>query len=150
MADFVFNNAKGRTRGLITDGAKDLIIVLLKTAEADATLKDYTTLSALLAAGGGASNVEANFTNYARKTITNANATVTVDNTNDRVDIDIPDQTWTAAGGGTNNTLVKMLVCTDGANDAARIPLTSHDFAVTTDGTDVVAQINAAGFYRAS
>jgi hypothetical protein len=149
VADFVFNTSKGRVRGLLIDGAKDLIVVILKTAEADATLKDYTTLSALLAAGGGANNVEANFTNYARKTVTNANAVQTVDNVNERVDIDIPDQAWAAAGGAANNTTVKVIVCTDGANDAARIPLTSHDFAVTTDGSDVTAQIAAAGFYRA-
>lgn len=150
MADFVFNNAKGRVRGLITDGAKDLIFVILKTAEADAALKDYTTLALLLAAGGGTANVEGNFTNYVRKTTVNANAIVTVDNTGEKVDIDCPDQTWVAAGGGTNNVLVKLLICTDGATDALRIPLCSYDFAVTTDGTDVTAQINAAGFYRAS
>lgn len=150
MADFVFNIAKGRTHGLLVDGARDLIIVLLKTAQADATLKDYDTLQALLAAGGGTANVEADFTNYSRKTVANAGVTVTVDDANDRVDIDIADQQWLSAGGAANNTLVKLLICVDGANDAARIPLTSHDFAATTDGSNLTAQIAAAGFYRAS
>jgi hypothetical protein len=146
MADFVFNNAKGRVRGLITDGVRDLIVVLLKVAQADATLKDHDDLAALLAAA----NTEANFTNYARKTTVNANAVVTVDDVNERVDIDIPDITWAAAGGGVNNTLVKLVICTDGASDALRIPLAAYDYALTTDGSDILAVINAAGFYRAS
>jgi len=30
------------------------------------------------------------------------------------------------------------------------VPCTLHDFAVTPDGSDITAQIAAAGFYRAS
>lgn len=150
MGNGVFNIAKGRAAYYATlPAASDaLIVVLLKTVpDADATLVDYDTLGAVLAA-----NTEADFTNYARKTITSV--TVTVDDTNDRVDVDIVDQTWSAAGGTLNNTLVKMLVCYDGNTgsgaDTDIIPLTHHDFAVTTDGSDVVAQIASSGFYRAS
>jgi hypothetical protein len=145
----MFNIGRGILREKLIDGS-DLIVVLLKTVEADDTLNNYDTLADLLAAGGGASNVEANFTNYARKTIANAGVTVTVDDTNNRVDIDFADQTWVAAGGGTNNTLVKLLVCIDGANDASRIPVTHHTFAVTTDGNDLTAQLPSGGFYRSS
>lgn len=154
MADFVFNIAKGKVKYYSElPAANDaLVVILLKTAEADATLKDYSTLSAALTAGGGTANVEANFTNYARKTI--SSATITVDNVNDRLDIDIPDQIWTAAGGATNNTLVKLLVCYDddttSGTDTNLIPLTSHDFPVTTDGSDLTAQIAATGYYRAA
>lgn len=149
MADFVFNIAKGAVAEKVRDGAANLGMLILKTAEADATLKDYDDLSALLAAGGGASNVEANFTSYARKT--GLTGTITVDDTNDRVDVDIPDQTWSPAGGATNNTTVKLIIYyQESASDAGRVPLTSHDFAVTTDGSDLTAQIAAAGFFRAS
>lgn len=149
MADFVFNIAKGAASEKVRDGATVLGVLLLKTAETDNTLKDYDDLAALLAAGGGTANVEANATNYARKT--GITATLTVDDTNDRVDLDIPDQTWTALGGATNNTLVKLIIYyQDAAADSTRVPLTSHDFAITTDGSDVTAQIAAAGFYRAS
>lgn len=152
MADFVFNIAKGRAAYYSTlPAASDaLVIVLLKSTgiEADATLKDYDDLATLLAAA----NDEADFTNYARKTITSV--TVTVDDTNERVDVDFADQTWTAAGGGTNNTLAKLLVCYDNdtgaGTDSNIIPLTAHDFSVTTDGSDLTAQVAAAGFYRAS
>lgn len=81
-------------------------------------------------------------------------ATITVDDTNNRVDIDIADQTWVAAGGGTNNTVEKLLICYDPDNttgtDTTIVPITAHTFQVTTDGSDLTAQIAASGFYRAS
>jgi hypothetical protein len=154
MADFVFNIAKGKVKYYcelpVASGAGDcLTIVLLKAAEADSTLKDYTNLLSLLA---GASN-EADFTNYgARKEITSV--TITVDNTNDRVDIAIPDQTWANAGGATNNTLTDLLICYDplsgSGTDSDIIPLTCHDFTPTTDGSDLTADVATAGFFRAS
>jgi hypothetical protein len=119
--------------------------MLLKVAEADAALRDRTTLADIL----GAANTEANFTNYARKT--GITGTVTVDQANDRVDVDMPDQTFAAAGGATNNTLAKLIVYyEEAAADATRIPLSAHDFVVTTDGTDLIVQVAAAGFYRAA
>lgn len=145
MANFVFNIAKGAIAEKVRDGAA-LIVLLLKVAEADATMKDYDTVTALLAGTPD----EADFTDYARKTIANGSITLTVDDTNDRVDIDVPDQTWTGAGGATNNTTTDFIVCEDGANDGVRIPLTCHDFVVTTDDNDIVAQIDSAGFFRAS
>lgn len=145
MADLVFNISKGAVAEKVRDDATKVGVLLLKVAQADANLRDHDTIAALLAAA----NTEANFTNYARKT--GITGTVTVDDGNDRTDIDFPDQTWVAAGGGTNNTLVKLIVFYDeGGTDATRIPLTAHDFAVTTDGSDLTAQINAAGFYRAN
>lgn len=152
MADGVFNIAKGAVKyyaGL--PAANDaLIVVLLKSSGlvSDATLVDYDDLAALLA---GASD-EADFTNYARKSITSV--TVTVDDSNERVDVDIADQTWTSAGGAANNTIAKAIICYDpdttGGTDSTIIPLTHHDFSVTTDGSDLTAQIAAAGFFRAS
>jgi len=144
MADFVFNIAKGAVAEKVRDGATGLGILLIKTAESDAAMKDRITLTDLL---GG--NTEANFTNYARKS--GITGTVTVDQANDRVDVDMPDQTWTSAGGGTNNTLAKLVIYFDeGGTDGTRIPLTGHDFVVTTDGSDLVAQIATSGFFRAS
>lgn len=145
MADFVFNISKGAVAEKVRDGASSLLMLLLKANEAEATLKDRDDVAAILANG----STEADFTNYARKT--GLTGTITVDDVNDRVDIDIPDQTWTAAGGGTNNTLTKLIIAyQEAAADASRVPLTSHDFAVTTDGSDIIAQVNAAGFFRAS
>lgn len=145
MGNIVFNIAKGRPVQLVIDNATKFGVVLLKVAEADATLIDYATLAALLAGA----NTEANFTNYARKT--SITGTQTVDNTNDRNDVDIPDQTWTAAGGATNNSLVKLIVYYEvSASDAGRVPITAQDFVATTDGNDLVAVVASLGFYRAS
>lgn len=149
MANVVFNVARGRARQLVLDGA-DLIVVLLKTAQADDSLRDHDTLAALLSSGGGSDNVEANFTNYERKVVSNGSVTNTVDDTANDADLDIPDQTWAAAGGGTDNTLAKAIVCIDGASDAARIPVTAHDFTPTTDGSDLIAQIATDGFYKSN
>lgn len=149
MADVIMNIARARVRALL-DAPEDIIIVLLKTAQADDTIRDHDTLAALLAAGGGTANVEADFTNYARKVVANGDIDITVDDTNNRLDIDVPDQTWTAAGGASDNTLVKAIFCVDGASDAARIPISAHDFTPTTDGSDLILQIPTDGFYRSA
>lgn len=126
------------------DDATKFGILLLKTVESDALMRDRTTVADLLAG-----STEANFTNYARKTpIT---GTLTVDQANDRVDLDIPDQTFSSAGGGTNNVLAKLVVFYENAAaDAMRVPVSAHDFVVTTDGTDLLVQIAAAGITRAA
>ena len=146
MADVVGNRAKGAVHELAQGDATVFLVALLKAAEADSAIVDHDDVSALLGAAG---NTEADFTNYARKT--GVTATITIDDANDRVDLDIPDQTWTSAGGTTDNTLVKLVVGYEvTAADSGRIPCTLHDFAVTTDGSDLTAQINASGFYRAA
>lgn len=158
MADEAFNIAKGRVVELYNrvksnDPANSaFIVVLLKTAEADATLRDYDDLASLLAG----SNVEADFTNYARKTLTDSDlsALPSPDDVNDRYEVDIPDQTWTSAGGATNNTLAKLLVCYDsdttGGTDSNIVPLTHHDFVLTTDGSNISAVVDSNGFFRSS
>lgn len=146
MSDFVFNIAKGAVVEKIRDSGSAIGILLLQAAEADGTLKDYDDLNALLGAAG---NTEANFTNYARKT--GITGTITVDDVNDRVDVDIPDQTWSSAGGASNNTLTDLVTFyEESASDSGRVPLTNHDFATTTDGNDLTAQVNASGFFRAT
>lgn len=156
MADLVFNIAKGRVAELynrvdINDPANSALIIVAIDAngDTDATMKDRDDLSALL---GGTANEVTN-TNYARKTLTDADITAFApDDTNDRVDLDIPDQTWTAIAAGTAWT--DLLICYDsdttGGTDSNIVPMTLHDFAVTPDGSDIVAQIAAAGFFRAS
>ena len=148
MADFVYNVYKGRIVYYCTlPAANDALIAVLFEAsgvEADATLKDYDDLAAVL---GGTTNEQ---TTMGRKTIS-ASVTVTVDDTNDRVDVDIPDQTWTAATG---NAVGDLTICYDpdttGGTDSTIVPLTNHDFSITPDGSDVSAVIAAAGFFRAS
>lgn len=152
MADGVFNVAKGRIAyyASLPAAADALIAVLVKATglEADDTLNNYDDLAALLAA----TNDEADFTNYTRKTL--ASVTVTVDDTNNRVDIDAADLVYTAAGGAANNSIGKLLICYDGdtaaGTDANIVPLTYHDCVFTTDGTDQTIVFNAAGIARAA
>jgi hypothetical protein len=87
-----------------------------------------------------------------RKTMTDTDIVAFApDDVNDRVDCDIPDQTWTAVTAG---NVTDVDVCYDNdstaGTDANLVPLTQHDFAITPDGSDVTAQIAAAGFFRAS
>lgn len=165
VADIVFNIARGAmkyhyyavensvvlaTADQFTSTAEAaLVIVPIETTglQADGTLADYDDLAALLAA----SNNEQ--TTMGRKVLTEADlaAVPAPDDANDRLDLDLPDVTWTAATG---NAISALLVCFDpdstGGTDSSIVPLTKHDFVVTPDGSDVVAQINAAGFYRSS
>lgn len=157
MANFVFNIGLGRVVELYNrvdsnDPANAaLIILVLATAgiEADATLKDVDTVSALVA---GTTNEVTN-AGYARKTLTDADIVAFApDDANDRTDLDIPDQTWTGvgAGDGWNDVVIAYDSDTTAGTDANVVPLTQHDFVVTPDGSDITAQIAAAGFFRAS
>src|SRR3954462_4803466 len=83
-----------------TVGATTIKIGLLKTsigtgADTAAEVADLNTVTDLLAATGV---VEAAFAGYVRKSLTRSNATE--DDTNDRVNMDASDVTWTAAPAG--------------------------------------------------
>ncbi len=157
MADFVYNVAKGHvsefaTRILANDPTNAVFVaVLLKASVADGTAEDYDDLSLVL---GDASTTESDATDYVRKLITDSGEglTRTIDDTNNRIDIDVSDIVWTGLGGATNNTLTDLLFCYDsdstGGTDANIVPCTQHDFALTTQDTDVTAQV--ANFFRAS
>ena len=147
MADIVFNIAKGKVAYYATlPAASDaLIAVPIETSGivSDATMIDYDDLGTLLA---GASNEQSTM---GRKTL--ASVTVTVDDTNDRVDVDAADITWTAATG---NAISAIVICYDGdtgaGTDSNIVPLVKLDCALTPDGSDFTAQFNSAGFFRAS
>jgi hypothetical protein len=145
---FVFNVALGREAyyGSLPAASDALVVIALKASglEDDAALRDYDTVAAVLAA----SNDEADFTNYARKTITSV--TVTVDDSADEVRLSIGDQTWTSAGGATNNQIGKLVVAYDPATgtgtDADLVPISAHDWSVTTNGADLTADEPDGGF----
>lgn len=157
MANHTFNIAKGRVAELAANvNANDptnavIVIVVLATSglESDATLLDKDTLADVVS---GTTNEVTN-SGYARKVLDSSSSiTITVDDTNDRVDVDCPDQTWSAVAAGDGWS--KLLFCYDsdstGGADSAIIPLTMHDFVVVPDGNDIVTNIAAAGFFRAA
>jgi hypothetical protein len=157
MANFVFNIALGRVAELYNrvdtnDPTNSALVVMILAAsgiESDATLKDKDTLADVVS---GSTNEVTN-SGYARKVLSDSDIVAFApDDANDRVDLDIPDQTWTgvAAGDGWSDLVIAYDGDTTGGTDANIVPLTLHDFAVTPDGSDITAQIAAAGFYRAS
>lgn len=155
MADGVFNISKGKVgelaqRVVNNDPANSALIVVLSSgAITDATLRDLDTLQQCIDDAGF---TEATFTNYARKVV--EAPVITVVDASDRLEADMPDLTWAAAGNGVNNTLTRLSVHYDGdttgGNDSNIVPLTFHDFTVTTDGSDITAQFHAQGFFNAN
>lgn len=157
MANFVFNRGKGRgvewaERVNSNDPTNAiLIIAVLATSgiESDATLIDLDDFTALVA---GTTNYVTN-SGYARKTLDQGGGiTITYDDTNDRVDVDFPDQTWSAvgAGDGWNDIVVGYDSDSTAGTDSNILPHTLHDFVVTPDGSDIVAQVAATGYFRAA
>ncbi len=152
MADFVFNLAKGRfgewaERSRTGDDANGaLILIPWNTTATDATLIDLDTVAAVEA---DANTAERTANGWNRKTIADGSITVTIDDTNDRVDVDVADQTWTAVTADVVTDLgVAWDKDTTAGTDSNILPGTWHDFAITPDGSDVTATI--AVFYRAS
>lgn len=144
MADGVFNVGKGHVAEMFRASPNSGILLMLSAAEADSALQDRTDLSDLLGAAG---NTEATNTGYSRKT--GIAVTVTIDQSNDRVDVDMADQTFSSvASGGTWDKAVFAHERT--ASEAGRIPCTHQDTTITPDGSDITIELNASGFFRAS
>ena len=154
MADLVFNVAKGRAAELYNrvdlgdpSTARLFVIPISAGAASDATLRDCADFAAILTAGA----TELTTGGWNRKTLAAADlAAFAADNTNDRVDIDIPDQTWTAVSGSAATDVVICYSSVTSPTNNQLVPLTLHDFAVTPNGGDISMQVAAAGFYRAS
>ena len=158
MADQVVNRAKGRVaewaeRVNANDPTNAVFLIdLLATSglESDATLKDKDSFSDLVS---GTTNF-ATGTGWSRKTLDQTGGlTITYDDTNDRVDVDMPDQTWTAVADAADD--VSRFVTgydsdSTAGTDANVLPATIHDFVIQPDGSDVTAQVATSGFYRAS
>ena len=134
MANRVFNIAKGFEAyyASLPASTDSLVAVLLKLSglEADGTLEDYDTLSALLAA----SNDEATDASYSRQTLTSVTYSPP-DDTNDKVNIDCADIVFTSLAGAAIGKLLICYVPSSGAADSAIVPVSMHDASFTPDGT---------------
>lgn len=150
MANFIFNRSKGRfvefaERVNSNDPTNSVFVIdVLATSgvEADATLLDKDDFAAVVS---GTTNFVTQ--SSIRKTVDQAGGiTITYDDTNDRVDVDFPDQTWTAvaAGDGWNDILFGYDSDSTAGTDANILPVSLHDFVVTPDGSDITAAIAVA------
>lgn len=157
MADFVANIAKGRVVELYNrvksnDPANSAFIVVVIDAagDTDAAMRDRDDLAALL---GGTANEVTN-TGYARKTLTDSDlaALPAPDDTNDRYEVDLPDQTWTSVAAG--DAWTDLVICYDpdttAGTDSNIVPLVFLDAVATPNGNNITAQFHANGFFRAS
>lgn len=157
MTDFVFNISKGRVNEMVrrvvgNDPAPSGIVVvaLSVTGDQDAAMQDADTLAALLALPNVA---EVTNTNYARLVLTDVDlVNPAVDDGNDRQEADMPDLTFATILAG--DAWTDLVACYDpdtgSGTDADLIPLTLQDYPMTPDGSDLIATINAAGFFRAA
>lgn len=149
---FTFNIAKGKVARYadLPDTTDSLILVWLKSTglESDATLKDYDTLSAILAAA----NDECDFTGYTRRTLASVVAAV-----NDTTDVMAADAADPASYTNTGATQIggAAIVCyvpSSGAADTLIVPLVQLLVGTLTFDTDaaITVAFNAAGFFTAS
>jgi hypothetical protein len=155
VATFVFNISKGRgveyyNRVKNNDPAPSAFILIplsqVGTAAQGQDIDDMATLEA------DANFAERTTGSWVRKTLTDTQlaAFPAPDDTNDRYDVSVPSVTWTAPVAANNVTGLVVAYDADTAagTDTNLSLVTCHDFAVTTDGNDVI--LNAGVFLRAS
>ncbi len=155
MADFIFNISKGRAvefqirvdNNDPTDAAL-YVIPVDANGVSDATARDVDTFAALITAGF----IERNTNGWNRKTISDADVSAPApDDTNDRFDLVIADQTWDP--GPTSGNVTDLVICFGSVaspTNSQLTPVSCHDFAITPDGSVVVADVPSAGWYRAA
>lgn len=139
MADIAFNVAKGRHAHYAslpaTNDALILVFLELTGLVDDATMIDYDTLAAVLA---GASNEQ---TTLGRQTL--AGVSVTVNDTDNRVELDAND---VVIANPTGNDTGAALICYDpdtaGGTDSDIIPLSKHDYVLTPEGDQLTVGIS--------
>jgi hypothetical protein len=113
MGNVIPNVAKGRWAELYNrvdlgdpSAARLYVIPIARAAVTDATLADCADFAAIITAGC----TERTANGWNRKTLTSADlATLAADNTNDRMPVDIPDQTWTPTNAG--DTVSDLVIC---------------------------------------
>lgn len=131
-----------------------LVVIILQPVgqQDDDVLRDYDTVSQVLNGG----NTECTAVNYARQTITSG-ATAVPDNTNNRVDVDLPNVTFPALGSMTGTKAGQpqsaVLICyqanTTTGTDSTLLVLSKHLYQFMADGSDRIVPF-PNGFYRAA
>jgi hypothetical protein len=142
MSALIPNVAKGRFAHYATlPAANDALVWLLWTGvETDANVRDTDTVTTMIALGVN----EATFPGYSRQVATGV--VVTVDDTNDRVDVDAADPSWTSTG---SEALTRISLNYDpdttGGTDADLVPVFVDDFILSSPASGVVGYTVAIG-----
>ena len=153
MADFTFNVSKGRGIQMALNvenndpTAAVLRVYAIVSTDTDAAIKVVDTMAALFAL---TNTLEATNTNYASLTDDGTDLTFDLDDTTHFYDAILADQTFTTILAGDNWTHLIVAYDADGTGTAATtIPMSSHDFVVTPNGGNIVADFPITGFFRA-
>lgn len=146
MASLVFNNAMldSVTGDLdLEEGQNDIRVALVMTNTTADTEEETATVSAFSTLD------ECDGANYSRKTL--ASQAVAIDATNDRVEFDFEDLTWTALGNGTRN-LQGILILKHVTNDTDSVPIAFIEFAANQSpgGSDFTVAPDAEGAIQIS
>ncbi len=155
MVDIVCNVAKGKAAAYHENvennspAGCEIVIMAIVSTNTDDERRDADTFAAMIALG---STAEATNANYARKILTAADISQTLDDTNNWTEQDVDvDPVFSSIASGDNWTHLVIGYDPLGTGvDANIIPLTVHDFVVTPNGGDITAQIDANGYYRAA
>ncbi len=153
MADLIFNIAKGRLVQLAKNvddavpAASRLILIPFNSTDTDDAVRDCDTVAAVEAL---AATAERTLNGWNRKTLAAADVTLTLDDTGNTYSVDITDQSWTPTADAVTDLLLAYDADNAAGTDADLIPLAWYDFAITPDGSQVTAQINASGAFSAS
>lgn len=147
MTNLIFNTMKGSLMywGTLPGASDGLIAVPLHTTglASDATMRDFTTLAAIL----GGTSTESNIGR-----ITMSGVTVTVDQAGDQVLLDCADFSWPAATAGAEvGAIILCYVPVIGVSvDSAIVPISKHGVTFTPAGNDVNVTVATGGFASAS
>lgn len=153
MGNIIPNIAKGRVAELynrVDSGdpaaSRLYLIPIAAGAVSDATLLDGADFAAYVTAGV----TERTANGWNRKTLAAADLTaIAADNTNDRMALDIPDQSWTpTTPGDTVSDLVLCYASVVTPTNAQLMPLYVGDWVITPSGA--VETATWTDFYRAS
>ena len=164
MASVQFNVSKGREVELYnrvdgndpTNSAFVLMILRSGSTNGLGGLQDFDTFAAILAGG----YTEAGNAGYSRKVITDADISpYTVDDTNNRILLTLPLQTFTGIGVASYNWDLGIWGYdndTTGGTDANIVPITGHELRTTAgialvpDGTNPLVVDPSAGWIAAT
>lgn len=154
MADLIFNVAKGRGVQMAknVDDNDPVAAVLRVFAIVSTDIDDDIRAAKTMAEVWALTNtLEATNVGYANIACDDTQITITQDDTNDLHDAILLDQTFTGVDAGDNWTDLIVAYDPDGTDtDANTIPLSLHDFVVSPNGGNIVADFPITGFFRAS
>jgi len=135
------------SRGVLSvlNGTIDMDTTALKTGLAKSTYApdpDESSLTTFAASEADCTGYTGGFAGADRLAAT---VTLTEQTANNRVVTIIADQTWTALGGASNNTLGYTMLMREITNDAASVPIVALQFSanITTNGSDIAVDNDA-------